>query len=407
MRIRRKANRCLNCNSTLDGVYNYCPNCGQENNNNDVSFSTLFKDYLSNYFAYDSKFVRTIKPFFLKPGFLTIQFNEGKRVAYAHPLRLYFLTSLLFFFVFGLIWKQQQKKDQDALSEMTKTLQLAHGISNQELRSFSAAISESSQLAISRALAKQDTTDLQALRRIIDEELRDKEKKELRMTLGKDALKLLGLGKPIVQDSTVADKVTEKVLSTKEMKKNTGIIFVEIDWALVDSLRYDSKYTEDRLLEMMELDDRAVFPTLLAKQSIRIYRDGNSSFQNFIFKNIPLMMLVFIPIFALVLLLMYRRRKIFYIKHVVHALHLHAFGYIALLLAAFFDVILPDDDFYKDIFMALFILGIPVCFYTSFLRVYGQSWGKTLVKFVLSSFSYFVFIFVFLILEMALLFFLY
>ena len=56
-------------------------------------------DLISNYFALDSRFGRTLKPFFTKPGELTKQFMKGKRRAYAHPIRMYLIASLIFFAV--------------------------------------------------------------------------------------------------------------------------------------------------------------------------------------------------------------------------------------------------------------------------------------------------------------------
>ena len=103
MKIRRKTNCCLNCNHTLSEVYNFCPHCGQENNDNRVSFGTFIGDFFSNYFSFDTRIGRSIQPFFLRPGYLTNQFNEGKRMRFVHPLRLYLVVSVFFFFVATLL----------------------------------------------------------------------------------------------------------------------------------------------------------------------------------------------------------------------------------------------------------------------------------------------------------------
>src|SRR5260370_3981306 len=44
------------------------------------------------------------------------------------------------------------------------------------------------------------------------------------------------------------------------------------------------------------------------------------------------MMLCCIPLFALVLQLLYVRRKVFYIDHLIYALHIHSFAYLATIL---------------------------------------------------------------------------
>lgn len=103
MRTLKKTRKCLNCNQVLSEVYDYCPICGQENNDINVNFWFLLKDFLGNYLSLDSKFFRSIKPFFLNPGFLTLQFMDGKRRSYANPVRLYIIISLIYFFILNVI----------------------------------------------------------------------------------------------------------------------------------------------------------------------------------------------------------------------------------------------------------------------------------------------------------------
>src|SRR4030095_78316 len=51
-----------------------------------------------------------------------------------------------------------------------------------------------------------------------------------------------------------------------------------------------------------------------------------------LFSNLPYMMLCCIPLFALVLKILYVRRHIFYIDHLVYALHIHTFAYTGAML---------------------------------------------------------------------------
>lgn len=101
-RIKRKSSQCLNCEHTIDNTVNYCPNCGQENTNNYVSTKTLLNEFFNNYLSLDSRFIRTIGPFLLKPGAVTIDFLDGKRLKYAHPIRFYLVISLFHFLFFNL-----------------------------------------------------------------------------------------------------------------------------------------------------------------------------------------------------------------------------------------------------------------------------------------------------------------
>lgn len=94
---------CLNCGSELKYKFDYCPICSQKIYDSQLTFKMLVADFFNNYFSFDSRFGRTLNPFFLKPGVLTLEFTDGKRVKYANPIRLYLLISLIHFFFISLV----------------------------------------------------------------------------------------------------------------------------------------------------------------------------------------------------------------------------------------------------------------------------------------------------------------
>jgi hypothetical protein len=57
----------------------------------------LVADSLEGFLHVDGKFFRTVRFLFTRPGFLTKEFNAGRRVAYTQPFRLYIFASLLYF----------------------------------------------------------------------------------------------------------------------------------------------------------------------------------------------------------------------------------------------------------------------------------------------------------------------
>lgn len=94
---------CKNCGRKLESDYRFCPKCGQENKERVVQFKQFILDFLGDYFTYDSLILRSLKPLIFKPGFLTIEFIEGRRVRYIPPLRMFIFISILFFLVLGPI----------------------------------------------------------------------------------------------------------------------------------------------------------------------------------------------------------------------------------------------------------------------------------------------------------------
>lgn len=98
---RRKSGSCYNCQWPLTNGENYCPNCGQENHNRQASTRLLLVDFFNDYLSFDSKMFRTLIPLVLKPGFMTREFLDGKRMKYVPPIRLFIFLSFLYF---GLIY---------------------------------------------------------------------------------------------------------------------------------------------------------------------------------------------------------------------------------------------------------------------------------------------------------------
>jgi hypothetical protein len=91
----RKENDCLNCGAMLTGKY--CPNCGQENLEIHESFGHMMNHAISDYFHFDHQFFHTLRPLFLKPGYLTNQYMSGKRAQYLHPVKMYIFISIVYF----------------------------------------------------------------------------------------------------------------------------------------------------------------------------------------------------------------------------------------------------------------------------------------------------------------------
>jgi hypothetical protein len=99
---QNKSDSCFNCGESLKNEENYCPNCGQKNMDLNISFNELLKDFASDYFTFDSKFLRTVFPLLFKPGKVPKDFIEGKRLKYIAPLRGFLFLSFISFFLWGL-----------------------------------------------------------------------------------------------------------------------------------------------------------------------------------------------------------------------------------------------------------------------------------------------------------------
>jgi hypothetical protein len=111
-----------------------------------------------------------------------------------------------------------------------------------------------------------------------------------------------------------------------------------------------------------------------------------------LFSNLPYMMLCCIPLFAFVLKILYIRRHIFYIDHLIYALHIHTFAYVGIML-----IVLATVGLNRVVAgpmagwtIALLWIAFAVQIFLSIRRVYRQSWFISIFKFVFGGFVYLI-----------------
>src|SRR5215469_11591095 len=86
---------CANCGALAPGKF--CGNCGQKLHSPVQSVWRFLGEATEDLTHADSRLWRTLLALLLKPGFLTREFIEGRRVSYLPPIRLYLVLSVLFF----------------------------------------------------------------------------------------------------------------------------------------------------------------------------------------------------------------------------------------------------------------------------------------------------------------------
>lgn len=91
---------CKNCDAATSG--NYCHQCGQATHLHVPSAREFLHEFIAHYVALEGKLWRSLKLLLFKPGFLSREYIEGRRVRYIEPLRLYLTFSIIFFALFKL-----------------------------------------------------------------------------------------------------------------------------------------------------------------------------------------------------------------------------------------------------------------------------------------------------------------
>src|SRR6185503_15226774 len=101
-------------------------------------------------------------------------------------------------------------------------------------------------------------------------------------------------------------------------------------------------------------------------------------FKKSFIKYMPNAVFLLLPVFTLILYVLYRKSGRFFAEHLIFTLHVHAFAFVVLILG----LILPD---WLDVIVPIWIL---VYLYKALGVVYEEPRGKTLGKFVALLFIY-------------------
>jgi len=325
---------CENCGALLTG--RWCSQCGQAAIDYRRSFRHVIVDVLDSFLNWDSKFFATIGWLIARPWHLTNQFLAGRRVPYVHPLRLYLLVSILFFFVINY-WAKSIHADPSKLSA-------------------------------------DDRADIAA-------ELNDPDIPPAVKARIRGALEAKGRTQPEAQTSpspqtavTPQPSVIGSPPPSVTSPSPSGDFGPLVQFDKPPSDRFE-KWLEQR-----------------AKEKMGEHGSKMALFIATLFSNLPYMMLCCIPLFALVLKVLYVRKRIFYIDHLVYALHIHSFAYLAIMLIVLITIGLNRSI--PGAFAGWIIAALWITFATqvflSIRRVYRQGWFFTVFKFFVGGFVYLI-----------------
>ena len=325
---------CENCSALLTG--RWCSQCGQAAIDYRRSFRHVIVDALDSFLNFESKFFATIGWLIARPWHLTNQFLAGRRVRYVHPLRLYLLVSILFFFVVNY-WAKSIHADPSKLSA-------------------------------------DDRADIAS-------ELNDPDIPPAAKAGIRRALNAKGLTQPKAQTSPSPETAVTPQPSVLA-SPSPSVTSPSPSGDFRPMVQFD-KPPSDRFEKWLEQR---------AKEKMGEHGSKMALFIATLFNNLPYMMLCCIPLFALVLKVLYVRKRTFYIDHLVYALHIHSFVYLAIMLIVLITIGLNRSI--PGIFAGWIIAALWITFavqvFLSIRRVYRQGWFFTVFKFFLGGFAYLI-----------------
>ena len=306
----RKDPTCLNCGTEV--ADRFCSHCGQENIETREPFSHLVSHFFQDITHYDSKFLLTFKYLFTKPGLLTKQYVDGRRMDYVNPIRLYIFTSFVFFLVLSF-FNHPEEKDLDRMN----------------------------------ARLEKTTSKL--------------EKK-----------------KAILLDSIAKGAADSADLRAKVNALNTGTVFTQGSGTTVKEAiaRYDS------LQQALPDNEKDGFVMrAIMHRSLKVQYGGQEAQRTIgetLQHNLPKLMFILLPFFALLLKMAYFRRKMYYTEHAIFTIHIHTLIFVLSLITLLIYQLWHYSGLY-----AWMTLIVYIYFIIALKRFYGGSFRKALFKSIL------------------------
>jgi len=320
---------CKNCETHFEG--HYCPNCGQAVREYDKPFSFIFYNFLGDFFSFDTRFFRSLVALVVKPGFLTKEYFDGRRVRYAPPFRIYIFVSFILFLLLQIYTNRGLTTVLDSEFESGKL----------KLDSTTLVAADS---IVNLAKAELDSTERSAVDSLLAES------GKLNINTGKEDLDLK------IDLETFRD--------TRDLRHALNKLAVSLEKQL------ETETDPERKAELREY--------------IRLCRAPESANAK-ILEYISWAFFLLLPIFALILKLVYIRRKQNYMRHLIFSIHIHSFIFLVLTLIVGLYLMFSGN---LSTVSSILLLSVPVYFIIAMKRFYGQNIGKVILKFFIVSFLY-------------------
>lgn len=344
---RQRGNSCLNCEAVLDGNENFCPDCGQRNNVNQLTFKLFLDEFIGNLFTYDSQVWRTIVPLILKPGKVAHDFISGKRKKFVNPFRTYLTVSLIFFVVYGLIKTVEEYRSGG--ENKPKVTLFNFGDSN--------AVSKKEKDSVLRNTLINVQKDIPV---------------DLDSTLVANNINIDSIPEAAVLDSIKNKAIDESPILSK-LKEFYSFHKEHQDYSVnqsLDSLGYEKTFW-----------NRFYFDKTMSTYEMN--QDG-SGFIEKLFSGGSIAIFLFLPIFALFLRFIYIRRKYTYMEHMVFVFYTQTVFFLVMLLFIIIYTFSSREESLFGVAMLLFSIYL----FLAMKRFYQQGWIKTFFKYLLANFSF-------------------
>lgn len=370
----RKEKNCLNCGHEVE--FHYCSSCGQPNLELKEPFWHFMGHSVAHYFHFESKFWQTLIPLLTKPGQLTLDYLAGKRARYIHPVSLYIFISIIYFLIVPHALGEDEKEQQE-----------------QKKYTIASAIKENQQNNAKKAAAKKTLESnrkaLDGISPIIGKKL-DKEISPNDLISEDQFLGLTFTDQKIYLDSV--GKVHAKTTSAKADNRLE-------DLRDLNNVKNDSTYTAYLARQKALPEDQKDSWYLQKTKRIDYGVSGKAKDHKLVneeFKKYrPKQYFLLMPLLAFLIMVNFRKNKIYYINHLVFTIHgMTAFFIVSIVTQPLKKYLFGLDSGMSKLIEVAVFCGTVWYLYRGLKLFYNRSRVLTLRKTVTLVFLYTIALFI-------------
>ena len=372
----------MDCGSQLKGKY--CHQCGQRRQRRTASIFSLIGELISGLFNWDSRMWRTLWPLFAKPGHLTKAFMEGKRERYIPPVRLYLVSSIIFFLLVSM-------SPRNLLSEISDVINFKMGGVGTGLeQGLDTKINSESLIAVARVVSEADgvwgfkaSQDSESTDENVDDETAVS-LDERDVIAADPESDIPDVSKTESTPSDIDPSATMDASSTTATEQEGDATDINLDGVEIAM--------ECEEIKSQDFSPRAEFLRLPAYRfclSVSTWR-GFLAFMSALVDSLPKTLLILIPLMALVNKFLYLFARRFYVEHLLYYVHNYSFLFLfSVSVAGLIKLSNYAGIGISGYLMPLSFLYVVFYFFRSMRVVYAQGFFLTLAKWILLVLAFF------------------
>ena len=372
---------CENCHLPLNGPF--CANCGQEADSKLKYFWVVIMHLLDDIFSFDSRASRTLFPLLTRPAFLTNEYFAGRRVHYVPPLRLYLFISIIFFLTLKFFIGADNNKTITVSDKQALITQVKSHIKELKAERSEVEKKEEASIGVIDSLSTLDADIAKFTVYLADlntDYSLGNNKQIIKLTRELIELEF----DQIKEDLPADEKARFDSLIASRLKAKNGTLNNE---GIKIANNDDGTLSFDFLSEEKNKKVNAFAKELTDKAEKAFNTDTGPLIEQVIGK-LPQLMFILLPLFAVLLKVMFVFSKRLYMEHLTVALHSHSFIFIAILLSEVLDILngyleptYSNFASFTGIVAGGILFWIPIYLFLMQKKVYRQGYFFTLIKF--------------------------